>query len=1039
MQNKGFVRFIAIALLLVCLYYLSFTFVTRHYEQKAQEIAQGDQNLYYNYMDSMSGQEVFLGYTLKQCRERELNLGLDLKGGMNVTLEVSVSDILVSLSGDNQDPSFRQAIQNAKARQARSGENFLVLFREEYKKLEPNAPLAGIFATYDLKDKISASSKDEQVMEVLQAEINAAIANSFNVLRSRIDRFGVVQPNIQALDVEGRILVELPGVKEPERVRKLLQGSANLEFWPTYKYAEIAPFLETADTKVKDLIAAESGEMSVDSLVSDSTTLAEEELIAENAEEKVEETEVAEDVTPAVEADSTEDLASKLAGGEETQGEATQGSEQDIEKFRKEHPLFAVLNPIQNQGPVVGYSLAQDTAKVNKFLAMKQVADIFPADARFRWTVKPIDPDAKQLVFQLIAIKLENPRNERAPLEGEVITDARSDFDQYSASSTVSMTMNSEGAKEWARLTKNNVGREVAIVLDNYVYSFPTVNQEITGGNSQITGHFTVEEAKDLANVLKSGKMPAPARIVQEDVVGPSLGETAIHNGLISFVIAFILVLLYMIMYYGLIPGLIADGALLINLVFIFGVLASFKAVLTLPGIAGFVFTMGTAVDANVLIYERIREELRAGKNFKKAVTEGYGNALSAIIDANVTTMITGIILFIFGSGPVKGFATTLMIGIVTSVFTAVFLTRLVYDRMNNKEKERNLPFTTNITKNWFQNIHFDFIGKRKFGYSLSLGLIVIAIASLCTRGMEQGIDFSGGRNYIVKFEKPVNIDEIRSVMETTFPGSQVSVITMGSENQIRISTNYEVYSTDENIDDKIEEMLYTALVPTIGNGAVTKEMFIQRYVVKGDGVEEAPMNTNAETFGIQSSQKVGPTVADDIKVAAVWAIIIALIGIGLYILLRFRNWAFSVGAITALAHDVLIILGVYSLFYSVAGFSMEVDQSFIAAILTVVGYSINDTVVIFDRIRENIGLYPKRDLHTQISESICSTLSRTFSTSLSTFIVLLAIFIFGGETIRGFVFAILLGVIVGTYSTIFIASPLSYSIQNWREKRKAA
>ncbi|MCQ2337796.1 MAG: protein translocase subunit SecDF [Paludibacteraceae bacterium] len=1040
MQNKGFVRFIAIALLLICLYYLSFTFVTRHYEQKAQEIAQGDQDLYYNYLDSMSGEEVFLGYTLKQCRERELNLGLDLKGGMNVTLEVSVSDILKSLSGDNQDPSFNQALQNAKSRQAYSGENFLKLFEEEYKKIEPNAPLAGIFATYDLKDKISASSTDAQVIEVLQAEIDAAIANSFNVLRSRIDRFGVVQPNIQALDVEGRILVELPGVKEPERVRKLLQGSANLEFWPTYKYSEIAPFLENADTKVKDILAASNGEEKVDTIAADSTEVAEEELVAENnvEEEVVEEN--AEEAAPAETTDSTDDIASKLVGEDGgAQGEAAQGNEQDIEKFKKEHPLLAILNPIQNQGPVVGYSLAQDTAKVNKYLAMKQVADIFPADARFRWTVKPIDPDAKQLVFQLIAIKLENPRVEKAPLEGEVITDARSDFDQYSASATVSMTMNSEGAKEWARLTKNNVGREVAIVLDNYVYSFPTVNQEITGGNSQITGHFTVEEAKDLANVLKSGKMPAPARIVQEDVVGPSLGETAIHNGLISFVIAFILVLLYMIMYYGLIPGLIADGALLINLVFIFGVLASFKAVLTLPGIAGFVFTMGTAVDANVLIYERIREELRAGKNFKKAVTEGYGNALSAIIDANVTTMITGVILFIFGSGPVKGFATTLMIGIVTSVFTAVFLTRLVYDRMNNKEKERNLPFTTNLTKNWFQNIHFDFIGKRKFGYTISLVAIVIAIASLCIRGMEQGIDFSGGRNYIVKFEKPVNIDEIRPVMETTFPESQVSVITMGSENQIRISTNYEVYSTDENIDGKIEDMLYNALKPVIGNEAVTKEMFVQRYIVKGDNVVEAPMNTNAETFGIQSSQKVGPTVADDIKVAAVWAIIIALIGIGLYILLRFRNWAFSVGAIAALAHDVLIILGIYSLFYSVAGFSMEVDQSFIAAILTVVGYSINDTVVIFDRIRENIGLYPKRDLHTQISESICSTLSRTFSTSLSTFIVLLAIFIFGGETIRGFVFAILLGVIVGTYSTIFIASPLSYSIQSWREKRKAA
>lgn len=1034
MQNKWFVRFIALALLLICVYYLSFTFVTRSWNNKAVEYAKGDNELYYNFMDSMSGQEVFLGYTLKECRERELNLGLDLKGGMNVTLEVSVSDIVRSLSGNSEDPTFNQAINNAKARQARSGENFLVLFREEFEKLDPNAPLAGIFATYDLKDKISASSTNDDVIKVLQEEVDAAISNSFNVLRSRIDRFGVVQPNIQALDVEGRILVELPGVKEPERVRKLLQGSANLEFWPTYKYAELAQYLQTADAKLKDLNAT-TDEAVEDTAAVDTLAVATEALVAENTEAPAEET-----AAEPAKADSSEDLAAKLAGGESTATEAAGTSDEaDAEKFRQEHPLFAILNPIQNQGPVVGYALAQDTAKVNHVLAMKQIADIFPADARFRWTVKPIDPDAKQLVFQLIAIKLENPRNEKAPLEGGVITDARSDFGEYSAAATVSMTMNSEGAKEWARLTKNNVGREVAIVLDNYVYSFPTVNQEITGGNSQITGNFTVEEAKDLANVLKSGKMPAPARIVQEDVVGPSLGEAAIHDGLISFIIAFILVLIYMIFYYGLIPGLIADAALVVNVVFIFGVLASFKAVLTLPGIAGFVFTLGTAVDANVLIYERIREELRGGKNFKKAVSEGYSNALSAILDANVTTLITGIILFAFGSGPIKGFATTLIIGIITSVFTAVFLTRLIFSHIGNKENAKPITFTTMITKSWFQNIHFDFIGKRKFGYIVSGALILIAIVSLCFRGMEQGIDFSGGRNYVVRFEQPVNIEDLRGTLNEAFPESQVSVITMGSDNQIRVSTNYEVYSTDETIDDQIEEKLFNALRPWINDDNVTKEMFVQRYVKDANGIRLAQMNEENDTFGIQSSQKVGPTVADDIKVSAIWSIILALVCIFIYILIRFRNVGFSAGAITALVHDVLIIIGIYSLFYSVAGFSMEVNQSFIAAMLTVVGYSINDTVVIFDRIRENMQLYPKRDLRTQMSESICSTLSRTFSTSLSTFIVLLAIFIFGGETIRGFVFAILLGVVIGTYSTIFIASPLSFEIQDARRRRKEA
>ncbi len=1006
MQNKGLVRMFAIALAGVCLFYLSFSFVTNYWDSQAKTTAQGDNQKYYEYLDSIAGENVWFGYTLKECREKEINLGLDLKGGMNVILEVSVPDILRVLSGYNTTPEFTQALDNARARQATSGTDFLVLFQEEFEKIAPNAQLSTIFSTYELKDRVQLSSSNEEVMKVLDDEVTAAIDNSFNVLRSRIDRFGVVQPNIQRLDARGRILVELPGIKEPARVRKLLQGSANLEFWETFNASELMPIFVQANDIVRE----------INGVV--------EQPAAETQPEQ-----------PAVTTDTTaNELVAALKTDESAEDAAAEAER--YEAFKRNNPLFAVLHTEGNYGPVVGTVLASDTAKVNAMLGMKQVRDLFPRDLLLKWTVKPVDETAKQLAFQLIAIKAAN-RDGRAPLEGDVITDAGVDFDQFTNGAVVNMKMNAEGAKTWARLTKENIGKSIAIVLDGYVYSFPTVNTEITGGSSQISGRFTQDEAKDLANILKSGKMPAPARIVQEDVVGPSLGQVAIHDGLISFIIAFCLVLLYMVFYYGLIPGLIADLALLCNIFFLFGILSSFQAVLTLPGIAGIVLTMGMAVDANVLIYERIREELRAGKNLKKAISDGYGNALSAIIDANVTTILTGIILAYFGTGPIKGFATTLIIGIITSVFTAVFLTRLVYERLVKGDKERHITFTTNITRRWFQNTQFNFVKARIVGYIISGVLLVAAVVSLSTRGLKQGIDFSGGRNYVVRFEQPVDAEALRETLSPVFDGSQLNVITMGADNQVRISTNYAVENNSDSIDDVIETMLYENLKPYL-NEQVTKEMFVQRYTVV-DGVYAASLeDSSVDNYGIQSSQKVGPSIADDIKTSAVWAIVFALLGIGLYILIRFRNWTFSVGAVAGLIHDSLFILGVYSIFYSIMPFSLEIDQSFIAAILTVIGYSINDTVVVFDRIRENIGLYPKREPARQINDSLNSTLSRTFSTSLSTFIVLLAIFIFGGETIRGFVFAIMLGVIVGTYSTLFVATPIAYELRRLQLRKKA-
>ena len=996
MQNKGLVRIFAGLLTLVCVFYLSFSFVTGSYNKKAKAYANGDPAKEYHYLDSVGAEKVWLGYTLKECREKEINLGLDLKGGMNITMEVSVADILKALSGYNTTENFNQALKLASERQQSTQADYLTLFVQAYQEIDPNAKLSAIFSTFELKDKISSTSTNAEVESILREEVEGAIDNSFNVLRTRIDRFGVVQPNIQKLDQQGRILIELPGIKEPERVRKLLQGSANLEFWETYEMSEVAPNLIQANALIAEMQrAAEPQENEV--------------------EEVVEETEVIE--TQDSVASAVDSLAAQLAANNPEAAAAD--NEEALEKYKKENPLFAVLQPSIDQagqamrGPVVGIAHYSDTVAVNKYLGMKQVRELMPRDLQFRWTVKAFDEAG--YYYQLVAIKVTN-RDGRAPLEGSAVTDARADFSQSSVYANVSMTMNAEGAKTWARLTKENIGKSIAIALDGYIYSFPTVQTEITGGNSSITGNFSVEEAKDLANTLKSGKMPAPARIIQEDVVGPSLGEAAIKSGLISFIIAFCLVLLYMIFYYGLIPGIIADIALFANVFFLMGILASFSAVLTLPGIAGIVLTLGMAVDANVLIYERVREEMAAGKNMRKAIGDGFGNAISAIVDANLTTLITGIILAVFGTGPIKGFAVTLIIGIITSFVTAVFITRLLLDIYARRENAQILQFTTTFTKKWFRNLNINFIDTRKVGYIISGAMIVISLCGLFFQGLNYGVDFSGGRNYVVRFDQSVETEDVRELLEDAFDGAGVQVISIGTDNQVRISTKYRIQETGDQVDHEIITVLYENLKPMLAEGW-TLEQF--------------------ENQSILSSQKVGPSIADDIKTSAVWAILFAMIAIFLYIFIRFRDFAFSVGTLVALAHDVIIIMGVYALVWPIMPFSLEIDQAFIAAILTVIGYSVNDTVVIFDRVRENVGLYPKRDKKSIINESLNVTLSRTFSTSMSTGVTVLAIFFFGGETIRGFIFAMLLGVILGTYSTLYVAVPVAYDVMN-RKRNKA-
>ena len=1010
MQNKGLVITLAVCLALVSAFYLSFSFVTGYYDNKAAEYAQGDGAKEYQYLDSIAGEKVWFGYTLKECREKELNLGLDLKGGMNVTMEVSVADIIRALSGYNASENFNQALALANEKQKTSGADYLTLFFESFYELDPNAQLASVFSTFELKDKVSLTSTNAEVEKVVREEVEGAINNSFNVLRTRIDRFGVVQPNIQKLSQTGRILIELPGIKEPERVRKLLQGSANLEFWETYDLAEILPQLSQINTEIAKANAS-----------------------TEAAQAEVEEVEVVEEE---VVADDVDALVDGLAAADSlAQLEADQKAA--FEEYKKNNPLFAIMQMSVNQagqayrGPVVGTVHYTDTAKVMAMLNSQVAKAVLPRELKLCWTVKAID--AAEAYYQLVALKSQT--NGRPSLEGDVITDARADFGQTSAYANVSMTMNAEGARDWQRITRDNIGKSIAIVLDGYVYSFPTVQNEIAGGSSQITGNFTVEEAKDLANTLNSGKMPAPARIIQEDVVGPSLGQEAIHDGLWSFVIGFILILLYMIMYYGLIPGLIADFALLCNVFLLAGILSSFSAVLTLPGIAGIVLTMGMAVDANVLIYERIREERRAGKSLRKAIEDGFSNAISAIIDSNVTSFLTGAILAIFGTGPIKGFAVTYMIGIVSSFLTAVFVCRLLLEAYAKKENAKELNFTTKLMQNFLQNTAANFIGARKVTYILSGVLVLVGILGVNPHIMGKlnlGIDFSGGRNYIVRFAQDVNTEEVNASLDNVFMAAKaelndeesfaLNVITIGDANQVRISTNYMINDNSDNVDETIEALLYEGCKPFLAED-ITLEQFKSTEI-------------NPE-IGIMQSQKVGPAVADDITQSAIWAVLAALVAIFLYVLIRFRNFAFSVGALTGLAHNTLIVLGAYALLWKVMPFSMEIDQSFIAAILTVIGYSINDTVVVFDRVREYKGLYPKRALKQNMNDALNHTLSRTFSTSMSTLVVLIAIFCFGGETIRGFVFALLIGVVVGTYSSLCVASPLAYDIQEAIARRK--
>ena len=982
MQNKGFVRVFAILLTLVCVFYLSFSFVTRHYTNKAKEFAKGDVKVEQDYLDSLANEKVFFGnWTLKQCREMEISLGLDLKGGMNVILEVSVPDVIKALADNKPDEAFNQALANAAKQAISSQDDVITLFVREYHKIAPDARLSELFATQQLKDKVNQKTSDAEVEKVLRTEVKAAVDNSYNVLRTRIDRFGVVQPNIQSLeDKMGRIMVELPGIKEPERVRKLLQGSANLEFWETYNAKDVAPYLQAADNKLRSILANEAP---ADSAAVDSTA------------------------APVVaQATSTADsLAAALKGENKAQSV-------DLAQIKKEHPLLAVLQVNSSgQGPVVAYANYKDTADINKYLSMKEIQAELPKDLRLKWGVSAYEYDPKGQTFELYAIR-STERNGRAPLEGDVVVSAKDEYDQF-GKPAVSMSMNTDGSRRWAQLTKQNIGKSIAIVLDGYVYSAPNVNTEITGGNSQITGHFTPEQAKDLANVLKSGKMPAPARIVQEDIVGPSLGQASINAGVFSFIVALILLMIYMCSMYGFIPGMVANGALVLNMFFTMGILSSFQAALTMSGIAGMVLALGMAVDANVLIYERTKEELRAGKGVKKALADGYSNAFSAIFDSNLTSIITGVILFNFGTGPIRGFATTLIIGILISFFTAVFMTRLVYEYFMNKDKWLNLTFSSKISKNLMANVHFDFMGRNKQWFTITGIILVICIGSLFVRGLSQSIDFTGGRNFKVQFENAVEPEQVRELIASKFGDSNVSVIAIGTDKKtVRISTNYRIEEEGNNVDSEIEAYLYETLKPVLTQN-ITLETFIDR--------------ENHTGGSIVSSQKVGPSIADDIKTSAMWSVVLALIAIGLYILIRFRNIAYSVGSVVALTSDTLMILGAYSLCWGWMPFSLEIDQTFIGAILTAIGYSINDKVVIFDRVREFFGLYPKRDRKQLFNDSLNTTLARTINTSLSTLIVLLCIFILGGDSIRSFAFAMILGVVIGTLSSLFVASPIAY------------
>ena len=1003
MQNKGFVKVFAVLLTLVCLFYLSFSVVTNHFESKVEKLAQTEgQAAADRYMDSLLNNKVYCNvWTLKECREMGIGLGLDLKGGMNVILEVSVPDVVKALADHKEetDENFRKAVEQATKEAAASQSDFISLFVKDYKALEPNKALAELFATQQLRDKVTTKSTDSEVESVLRAEVKSAIDNSYNVLRTRIDRFGVVQPNIQALEgQEGRIMVEMPGVKEPERVRKLLQGSANLEFWETYNTQEIVPFLINLDRK---LAAALSGIK--DETPADSTETA----VAHTDELKVE--------TPADTTKAAADLASAVAENTDETTPNANVSAADLEKAHKANPLLSRLQIAQGAyGCVVGFASKRDMDDIDELLASPEAKEVLPSDLRLKWGVKGMGEGAGANVYELYAIKVTE-RNGRAPLEGDVVTDASDSYDQRGMP-CVSMKMNVDGARRWAALTKANLKRSVAIVLDDNVYSAPTVQSEITGGNSEITGRFTAEDTRDLANVLKSGKMPAPAKIVSEEIVGPSLGAESIRQGIWSCVIAFVILMVYMIIMYGFIPGMVANCALLLNLFFTIGILTSFQAALTMSGIAGMVLSLGMAVDANVLIYERTKEEMKAGKKVREALSAGYSNAFSAIFDSNLTSVITAIILYYFGTGPIRGFATTLLIGICVSFFTAVFLTRVVYTQVMEKDKWLNLTFRTAIgDKISFQNPNFKFMSAYKKSFAIFGTLAVISIIFMLTRGFSKSIDFTGGRNFVVLFENQVQPETVRVLLAEAFPESNTSAIALGTEGKtIRISTNYRIEEDGIEVDSEIEQKLFETLKG--GNllaGDLTLENFINRDERAGGS--------------IISSQKVGPSVASDITKGAIWSVILAFIAIFIYIFIRFRNLSFSIGAITALIVDIILILGMYSICWGWMPFSLEIDQTFIGAVLTAIGYSINDKVVVFDRIREFLHLHPKRDKQELFNTSLNSTVNRTINTSVSTFIVLAVIFCLGGASIRSFAFAMILGVVFGTLSSIFIAAPTAY------------
>ena len=984
MQNKGIVIVMAVLMTLASIFYLSFSFATKYYDSEAAKLK--DPVAQQDYKDSVK----YLGiYSYQKCLETQIGLGLDLKGGMNVILEVSVPDVVETLADHKTDAAFVKSMKEAKAEEETSQKDFITLFIKAYHKNAPGHRLAEVFATQQMQGKVNAQSSDSEVEKALRAECSSAIDNSFNVVRTRIDKFGVVQPNIQKLEgQEGRIMVEMPGIREPERMRKLLQGSANLEFWETFNADEIAPLLSQVDQRF-----ANGGQ---------------EQAAADTAAAKAD----------TVKAAAKKEAKLQLKGTDSEGAKASKKAEADMQKM---HPLLSRLQVIGQGLSVVGYASVRDTAAVNKIIYSAVAKQILPANLRLLWSAKPADGIQAKNFYELHAIKVTTT-NGRAPLEGDVVTDAKDQFNNVSGQPEVSMSMNTDGARRWAALTKANTGRAIAIVLDGSVYSAPRVNGEISGGQSSISGNFTIEDTKDLANTLKSGRMPAPARIVQEEVVGPTLGAQSIQQGVISFIIAFVLLMLYMVVMYGMIPGMMANFALIVNLFFTLGILTSFQAALTMSGIAGMVLSLGTAVDANVLIYERTREELRAGKGIKQAVQLGYSNAFSAIFDSNFTSIITGVILYYFGTGPIRGFATTWIIGICCSFFTAVFLTRLVYEYKLKKDRWTNLTFCTGVSRNLMQDVHFPFMGIYKKTFTVLAALIVIFIVSFGVRGLSRSIDFTGGRNYVIAFEKAVEPEQVRAVLDQAFPGCTSSALALGTDHKtIRVSTNYKIESNSPTVDDEAETLLFSALKKA--NLVTQKDV-------------QAFKNPDIRQGGsIISSTKVGPSVAKDITYGAILSVLIALVAIFLYILARFHNVAFSVGSTLALAVDTVTVLGVYSLCWGWMPFSMEVDLTFIGAVLTVIGYSINDKVVVFDRIRENLQLHPKADLQQLFNDSINQTLARTINTSLSTLLVLLCILFLGGESIRSFAFAMSLGVVVGTLSSIFVASPIAYIVMGRRIK----